>query len=179
MHRRFKRFYTVGYRIACFNWRYGTVSQIGGSLCLKYFRENFIGWSLTSEIVSLTDGVCVIKATVKDENDRAIATGIAYEKEGSSFINEASFIENCETSAFGRALGNLGIGIDTSIASADEVSNAQLNQKSGYKKIDFEQVRKNIAEADNELDLNKLWNDIPAKLRQYFIDDFKKRKAEI
>lgn len=146
---------------------------------IKHFRENYVGWSLTSEIVSLADGVCVIKATVKDKDDRAIATGIAYEKEGSSFINEASFIENCETSAFGRALGNLGIGIDTSIASADEVSNAQLNQKSGYKKIDFEQVRKNIAEADNELDLNKLWNEIPEKLRQYFIDDFKKRKAEI
>jgi len=46
----------------------------------------------------------------------------------SSYINKTSHIENCETSAVGRALGFLGIGIDTSIASADEVINAVNNQ---------------------------------------------------
>lgn len=95
---------------------------------IKYFRENYKNWSLTSEIVSLENGVCVIKATVKDENEIVKATGLAYEKEGSTFINKTSYIENCETSAWGRALGNLGIGIDTSIASAEEVKNAMLNQ---------------------------------------------------
>ena len=96
---------------------------------LKYFRENYKNWTLESEIISLENGVCVIKAIVKNESGTVIATGHAYEKEGSSFINSTSFIENCETSAWGRALGNLGIGIDTSIATADEVLNAQLNQK--------------------------------------------------
>jgi hypothetical protein len=56
-----------------------------------------------------------MKASIFDKNDRLIATGTAYEKESSSFINKTSFIENCETSAWGRALGNLGIGIDNSI----------------------------------------------------------------
>jgi hypothetical protein len=65
-----------------------------------------------------------MKASIFDKNDRLIATGTAYEKESSSFINKTSFIENCETSAWGRALGNLGIGIDNSIGSADEVKNA-------------------------------------------------------
>ena len=37
-------------------------------------------------------------------------------------------MENCETSAWGRALGNLGIGLDTSVASAEEVQNAIANQ---------------------------------------------------
>ena len=101
---------------------------------IKYFRENYKGWSLSSEIVSLENGVCVIKATVKDENEIVKATGLAYEKEGSTFINKTSYIENCETSAWGRALGNLGIGIDTSIASAEEVQNAVLNQKPVTKK---------------------------------------------
>lgn len=96
---------------------------------IKYFRENYKNWSLTSEIVSLENGVCVIKATVKDENEVVKATGLAYEKEGSTFINKTSYIENCETSAWGRALGNLGIGIDTSITSAEEVKNAMLNQE--------------------------------------------------
>lgn len=95
---------------------------------IKYFRDNYKNWSLTSEIVSLENGFCVIKAIIKDENDIVKATGIAYEKEDASFINKTSYIENCETSAWGRALGNLGIGIDTSIASAEEVQNAQANQ---------------------------------------------------
>lgn len=95
---------------------------------IKYFRENYKGWSLTSEIISLENGVCVIKATIKDDNEVVKATGLAYEKEDSSFINKTSYIENCETSAWGRALGNLGIGIDSSIASAEEVQNAQANQ---------------------------------------------------
>lgn len=96
---------------------------------IKYFRENYKNWSLTSEIVSLENGVCVIKAIIKDENEIVRATGLAYEKEGSTSVNKTSYIENCETSAWGRALGNLGIGIDTSIASAEEVKNAMLNQK--------------------------------------------------
>ena len=56
-------------------------------------------------------------------------TGTAEEYENGSFINKSSFKENCETSAIGRALGNLGIGIETSVASAEEVSNAISNQK--------------------------------------------------
>ena len=36
-------------------------------------------------------------------DDVLVATGHAYEKEGSSFINKTSYIENCETSAIGRA----------------------------------------------------------------------------
>jgi hypothetical protein len=38
-------------------------------------------------------------------------------------------LENCETSAVGRALGFLGYGSDTSIASQEEVINAQAKQK--------------------------------------------------
>lgn len=96
---------------------------------IKYFRENFKEWTLESEIISLDNGVCVIKAIIKNPEGIIKATGHAYEKENSTFINKTSYIENCETSAWGRALGNLGIGIDTSIASAEEVLNASLNQK--------------------------------------------------
>lgn len=95
---------------------------------IKYFRDNFKDWSLTSELVSLTDDSCVIKAVVSDENGRVIATGFAQENRESSMINKTSFVENCETSAWGRALGNLGIGIDDSIASAEEVDMAIKKQ---------------------------------------------------
>jgi hypothetical protein len=72
---------------------------------IKYFREAYDHWSLISEIIELTDERCVIKASVLNEENRVISTGIAYEMLGSSFINKTSFVENCETSAWGRALG--------------------------------------------------------------------------
>lgn len=93
------------------------------------FRMVYPTGSITSEILSLEDGVCVIKATCADENGSILGTGHAYEKENSSFINKTSYIENCETSAVGRALGMAGFGIDTSICSAEELENALLNQE--------------------------------------------------
>lgn len=97
---------------------------------LKAFRTlpEYKGYSLESDVIALENGVITIKATIKDADGRIIATGLAQEKESSSFINKTSFVENCETSAWGRALGNLGIGIDTSVASAEEVENAIANQ---------------------------------------------------
>lgn len=94
-----------------------------------YFRKHYKDWSLTSDFVELSENKCVIKAEVKNEDGRVIADGIAQEIKGSSYINKTSFIENCQTSAWGRALGNLGIGIDTSIASAFEVNNAIKQQE--------------------------------------------------
>jgi|TARA_R110002012_G_scaffold318071_1_gene535586 hypothetical protein len=103
---------------------------------IKYFRENFKDWSLTSEVIDLTEDRCVIKATISNEKGRVIASGIAYENKGSSYINKTSFIENCETSAWGRALANIGIGLDVAIASADEVLNAKAQDKPKKPKIE-------------------------------------------
>ena len=103
---------------------------------IKYFREHFKDWSLTSEVLDLTEDRCVIKATISNEKGRVIASGIAYESKGSSYINKTSFIENCETSAWGRALANIGIGLDVAIASADEVLNAKAQDKPKKPKIE-------------------------------------------
>lgn len=91
------------------------------------FRKLFPEGSIETSIWMLDGGVCVFKASAYD-GDRLLATGYAYEKEGSTFINKTSYIENAETSAVGRCLGFIGIGIDDSIASAEEVQNAILNQ---------------------------------------------------
>jgi len=95
---------------------------------LMYFRDNYDGYRLITEIIELKNDRVVMKASVIDKDGIVIATGHAYEKEGSTYINKTSYIENCETSAWGRALGNFGIGIDTAIASADEVVNAVNKQ---------------------------------------------------
>lgn len=96
---------------------------------LKEFRVKYPDYSLESEIIQLEDNFVVIKAIIRNENNRIIATGLAQEDKGSSMINKTSYIENCETSAWGRALGNLGIGIDTSIASAEEMQMAISKQE--------------------------------------------------
>ena len=95
---------------------------------IKAFRMICPNGSIETELLSNENGVCVFKATIKDEKGRILGTGTAYEKEDSSFINKTSYIENCETSAVGRALGMCGLGIDVSVASAEEVQNAINNQ---------------------------------------------------
>lgn len=96
---------------------------------IKAYRMVYPTGSIITELVSLENGICIFKATVSDEENNILATGTAYEKENSTFINKTSYIENCETSAVGRALGMAGFGIDTSVASAEEVTNAINNQK--------------------------------------------------
>lgn len=99
---------------------------------IKEFRKLYPNGSILTEMLSNDNGVCVFKAMVYlGGKEGCVATGHAYEKEGSSFINKTSFIEVAETSAIGRALGVLAIGIDTSFASADEVANAMNNQSKG------------------------------------------------
>lgn len=96
---------------------------------LKAFREEHKDWSLISDVIQLNEESCVVKATILDEHGRVLATGIAQEDRTSSKINQTSYVENCETSAWGRALGNLGYGIDTAVASADEVAMAVGKQE--------------------------------------------------
>ena len=96
---------------------------------IKAFRMVYPQGMIKTDIESLVDGVCVMRAEVYTDNGVLLGTGTAYEKEDSSFINKTSFIENCETSAVGRALGMAGFGIDVSVASAEEVQNAINNQE--------------------------------------------------
>ena len=151
---------------------------------VKYFRAYYEGWSIQTEMLSNEGGVCVFKATVKNENGEIMATGHAYENESSSFINKTSYIENCETSAVGRALGFLGIGIDASIASSEEVANAIKNQpakSSGPQKVDFEKVRGEIAKIKTTDELLKYWMGLRLSEKQADIlkPAFTKKKEEL
>ena len=96
---------------------------------VKAFRQLVPNGRIDTNIIRLENGICTVKAEVYDENGNMLASGIAEEKESSSFINKTSYVENCETSAVGRALGFLGIGIDTSICTAEELKNAINNQQ--------------------------------------------------
>ena len=96
---------------------------------VEKFYEKYPQGSIQTEIVHLKDGMVIFKAyAYRDKEDTKPCIGHAYEKEGSSFINKSSYIENCETSAVGRALAMMGFEIKKSIASREEVANAQLQQ---------------------------------------------------
>lgn len=97
---------------------------------IKAFRILHPEALIKTELIEFSETFCLIKAEIYDNQNNLIATGHALEEKQSSFINKTSFLENCETSAIGRALGIAGYGIDTSIASAEEVENAINNQLS-------------------------------------------------
>lgn len=105
---------------------------------VKAFRSVYPNGTITTDIINMEGGTVTMMAKVYD-GEKLIATGYAQEKETSSYINKTSYIENCETSAIGRALGFCGFGIDVSIASAEEVTNA-INQQEEMKKIEAEAV---------------------------------------
>ncbi len=94
-----------------------------------FFWELHPDWSILTSIekVDLETGVVIIKAWVEDNKGRVRSTGYAHEFQADkkSRVNMTSFVENCETSAIGRALGTLGIGTEYGIASAFEVKLAK------------------------------------------------------
>ena len=99
---------------------------------VRIFRTDtqFKGFALLTTPIEINDKVAFFKAEILDPSGKLIANGHAREVKESSYINKTSYIENAETSAIGRALGNLGIGIETSFATADEVLVAISAQES-------------------------------------------------
>ncbi len=89
------------------------------------FRKStsYKNWSIETAKVEAQDPYVVIKATIRNAENRIVATGYAEESRTYGKINKTSALENAETSAVGRALAFLGLG-GSEIASADEVSNA-------------------------------------------------------
>lgn len=133
----------------------------------KAFRMVYPEGTINTEIISLENGICTMKATIMNEG-KILGTGFAQEKEGSTFINKTSYVENCETSAVGRALGMCGFGIDTSICSADELQNALLNQERlTEEKPEESEPKIEYATEEQIAKLNKYYSGKPDKLSLY------------
>ena len=95
----------------------------------KLFPEGFIN----TEIVD-HDGQTVLMQAKVGYYDNGVpvilASGFAQEVRGRGMVNGTSYIENCETSAVGRALGMIGLGINGGgICSAEELANAVTAQR--------------------------------------------------
>ena len=137
---------------------------------VKAFRMLYPKGSIVTNIESLTDGMVIMSCEVRDEEGKLLSKDYSYEKENSSFVNKTSFIENCSTSATGRALAYCGIGIDTSIASKEEVENAIKQQE--------EQTKLEEETQNTLIQIKKLMKDkkiLPDELH----DQFNKNSADM
>ena len=95
---------------------------------VQAFREICPQGAIDTQIIEITGDHVVIQAKIYDDKDHLLASGTAEERKGATQINQTSWVENCETSAVGRALAMLGIGSEANMASAEEVAAALVNQ---------------------------------------------------
>ena len=117
--------------------------------------------SINTELLETQGDVVRMKAIVElkemvegQEVASNTFTGHAEEVIGSSMINKTSALENAETSAVGRALAFAGFQTDASIASADEVANAIVQQNSMTRVVNQSQQNK-ASEFDTVEELSK------------------------
>ena len=100
---------------------------------IRLFWELHPTWSLITEMIYNCEEnmVVIFKATIMDDNDKIRATGHAreFQADKKSMVNKTSHLENCETSAIGRACGVKGIITEYGLASANEVRNAKELEK--------------------------------------------------
>ena len=95
---------------------------------IKAFRKVFPEGRIDTSVIKCEGDMCIVTAKVYNEEGSMLGSGTAQEAQGTSTINKTSYVENCETSAIGRALGVAGFGLLDSIASADEMKNAAREQ---------------------------------------------------
>ncbi len=79
---------------------------------------------IQTEVLRFDEEIVLVKAILSIDDDKKFV-GHAQEVIGSSEVNSTSALENAETSAVGRALAFAGLGVNGSIASADEIKKAE------------------------------------------------------
>lgn len=94
---------------------------------ILYFNETYLNGCIKTQMVSEPDAdMVVIKAQVTPDSaipERSF-TGYSQATWGEGMVNKTAALENAETSAVGRALAMMGIGVIDSVASVDEMSKA-------------------------------------------------------
>ena len=128
-----------------------------------YFNETYPNGSIVSELISHPEAdMVVVKSTVIPDvsNPSRVFVDYSQAKWGDCFVNKTSALENCSTSAVGRALAMMGIGVIDSVASVDEVNKAEAStpyepNRTGDKSLNVlnQSQRKRIMELCHELDI--------------------------
>ena len=87
----------------------------------------------------------IVQAWITDQSGRIVGSGIAHEEKSQTGVNSTSYVENCETSAIGRALAAFGLGIEDAYASADEVQGA-IKKQDQTKEKKSKETKKDLTE---------------------------------
>ena len=89
---------------------------------IKFWKDNPDG-RIDTQLVEASAGRFIVKAFVyrTEADPQAWATGLAYEQVADRGVNQTSALENCETSAIGRALANAGYATKGKRASREEM----------------------------------------------------------
>ena len=99
---------------------------------MEIFREIFgLDYGIETNIL-VNDGKTVVVQAKIYLNDKLLGSGLAEEIRGKGFVNETSAVENCETSAIGRALASLGIH-GGEYASINEIEKAESTREHNEK----------------------------------------------
>lgn len=136
----------------------------------EFRKEHSIkdGWSIVTEIITANEQLVIIKAIIRNHANVIIGTGHAEEYRSISRINKTSALENCETSAIGRALASAGFA-GSEFASANEVENA-IFQQTKIEKITKEQIYEILLAGEL---VGKKGEDVEKGARYYYNADLK------
>lgn len=118
------------------------------------FYAKYPDGRIITDLTDSSNGVFVFKATLYKNAEETLAgiclsTGWAREIDGKGYVNQTSALENCETSAIGRALANIGLHGDKR-PSREEMQKAQA----GHEPIE---TKSTISEKENILNTIKTY----------------------
>lgn len=94
------------------------------ALRISEFRKDFPDWTIRTEILERTEARVLIRAEIISPEGRLLADGYAEEDREASMINKVSAVENCATSAIGRALASFGY-VGSEFATEEDIAAAK------------------------------------------------------
>jgi len=144
---------------------------------VKQFRVDHPDWQIHTEIIHMDDDRVVVRAEICDSAGVTVASGHAEERRSASQINQTSALENCESSAVGRALAFAGYG-GSEIASADEVQNA-IYQQENKTSPRVEKMTKAVMACGSLEELKVVWGAMNEADRKVMQEVFTKRKEQV
>jgi hypothetical protein len=147
-----------------------------------YFNETYPNGRIETILLSELDApVVYMKAIVTPdvEKPNRCFTGFSQAVVGGGMVNKTAALENCETSAVGRALAMMGIGVIESIASVDEINKAGNNNYAGAvmngKATDKQKDAITRGLNKLQIDLDKFIVEMKSKIKT--LDDLSKQEA--
>ena len=115
---------------------------------VKYWKDHPDG-QIHTKLLDSTASRFIVEASIyrTEADSRPWTTGLAEETVQGRGVNATSALENCETSAIGRALANAGYATKGKRASREEMSKVAASQEV---KAKVEQVKAKMAETSKE-----------------------------